>query len=89
MTSFDLARVPPDLRHLAPLAQAIGVGDDPCRSFFVGKMSRTARRTAVAQVREVADRIQQWLDRPTPPHEGAAEAYHWLLVGAEQMAGGD
>lgn len=89
MGSFDLSQVPPDLRHLAALAQTVGVGDDACRGVFLRSMTKAARRTAVAHVLEAADRIDRWLDGLTPPHEGAAAAFYWLRVAAEEMASGD
>lgn len=88
LATFDIDRVPPELRALEDLARAIGVGDDPCRGLFVRRMSASARRTAAARIRALDARIQAWLGTLPQPYEAEAAAYYWLSVAAEDLAGG-
>ncbi len=53
LKGFDVARVPKALRHLVPLARAVGVGDDPCRALFLRKIPRSERRAHARKIREV------------------------------------
>lgn len=62
--------------------------DDWLRSTGVA-VRRRARRSTAAQIRDSVDEIDQWLDGLTAPYEGAAEAYSWLRVAAEEIGSGD
>jgi hypothetical protein len=86
LKEFNAARVPKELRHLVPLARAIGVGDDPCRGLFIRKMPTAERRAAARQVREAGTAIDAWLaSRGGPPFDGEAAAFFWLQEAAEEI----
>jgi hypothetical protein len=84
--AFDAARVPQELRHLVPLARAIGVGDDPCRGLFIKKMPVRERREAARRIRESAGAIDAWLaGLGGSPFEGEAAAFFWLQEAADEL----
>lgn len=86
LAAFEPSRVPRELRHLVPLARAIGVGDDPCRGLFIRKIPARERRAAARQIRDSAGAIDAWLATVGgPPFEGEAAAFFWLLEAAEEM----
>ena len=61
LAEFDETKIPATLRELIPLARQIGVGDDPCRGWFIQKMPRRARLTASKMIAEHAEAIDAWL----------------------------
>jgi hypothetical protein len=84
--AFDAARVPPELRHLVPLARAIGVGDDPCRGLFIKKMPVRERREAARSILDSAGAIDAWLEGlGGPTFEGEAAAFFWLQAAADEL----
>jgi hypothetical protein len=86
LKGFDAARVPKELRHLVPLARALGVGDDPCRALFVRKIPLRERRAAARAIREAGAAIDAWLALiGGPPFQGEAAAFFWLREAAEEI----
>ena len=86
-TTLDTMQVPADLRHLAPLAEEWGIGDDVDRGAKVDASSaaeRDALRTALAPHHA---RITAWLDsfaQGTPMPDEAA-AFMYMQLALEEM----
>jgi hypothetical protein len=85
MASVDLARVPMELRPLADLALAIGVGDDPCRACFIRAMTKASRREAASRIRAADEAIQAWLRDLVEPYDAEAAAFFWLSAAGEEL----
>ncbi len=85
LAGFDEAKVPAGLRELIPLARQIGVGDDPCRGWFIQKMPRRERLAASKMIAKHADAIDAWLATRDEPHEGEAAAFFWLCAAGEEL----
>ena len=85
LADFDESRVPAGLRPLVPLARQLGVGDDACRGWFMGKLPARERRAAQAAIAEHADAIDAWLATREEPDEGEAAAFFWLRAGGEEL----
>ena len=85
-SGIDASSVPASLRALLPIAQRFGVGDDPCRTYFVSRATKAERTRALELVGPHLDIVQEWLDTFTPgslPPEAAA--FFWLLEALEEM----
>lgn len=75
MAEFNSKQVPDPLRELVPLAQQFGVGDDPCRAYFVNKTSKQNRKRILQEVEPYLDAIEHWVktfDAGSLPPEAAA-----------------
>ena len=85
-SSLDETLVPESLRVLLPLARRYGVGDDPCRSYFVGRTTKAERTRHLELAAPHLDAIQRWVETYAPeslPPEAAA--FFWLLEALEEM----
>ena len=84
---LDTTVIPPELRHLAPLASAWGVGDDVDRSKKVDGSTPEERTALRAAVLPHDARITAWLDSfpqgSVMPDEAAAFMY--MLLAIEEM----
>ncbi len=58
---LDPSAVPPALRHLVPLAEQFGVGDDLIREDIVAKTPATELTAMRAAVEAQADAFDEWL----------------------------
>ena len=86
MTGFRDANVPADLTALIPLARTLGVGDDVCRAYFIGKLSRTVRHTARDRILAASPAIDRWLESlGPPPYEHEAAAFFWLRRASDEF----
>lgn len=85
MADFDESRVPAGLRPLVPLARQLGVGDDPCRGWFLRKLPARERRAAKAAIAEHAEAIDAWLETRDEPYEAEAAAFFWLREAGEEL----
>ena len=85
LANFDESRVPAGLRPLVPLARQLGLGDDACRGWFMGKLPARERRAAKAAIAEHADAIDAWLATREEPHESEAAAFFWLRAAGEDL----
>lgn len=85
---MDAQSVPPDLRHLIPLAQEWGIGDDVERLAKVEGATPTQRGDLRRAVAPHHARITQWLDsfgQALMPQEAATFMYMQLAI--EEMTG--
>jgi hypothetical protein len=86
---LDAAKVPEDLRHLVPLAERWGIGDDVDRNAKVDKASPAEREELRNALAPVSDRITAWLNSfgtGSMPDEAAAFMYMQLAL--EEMTAG-
>jgi hypothetical protein len=59
---LDPARVPSHLRHLVPLAEKWGIGDDIIRNDYIDKASETEKRELHDAFYEPFEQLTEWLD---------------------------
>jgi hypothetical protein len=85
LAGFDESRVPAGLRPLVPLARQLGVGDDPCRGWFIRKLRASDRRAAKMLIAEHAAAIDAWLATRIQPYDGEAAAFFWLREAGEEL----
>ena len=84
--ALDETAVPESFRALIPLARRYGVGDDPCRAYFISRTTKAEQKRHLAQSAPHLDTIQEWVDTYRPeamPPEAAA--FFWLLEALEEM----
>ena len=83
---LDPARVPDHLRHLVPLAEKWGIGDDIIRNDLVDKSTSAERRELHDVLYEPFERVTEWLNsfagRPLPPE---AEAFMYMQTALDEM----
>ncbi len=83
---FDVDRVPEPLRSLAPWALRLGVGDDHCRGWLVGRLKAAEREELRRRAEDHAGAIQRWLDSfPAGSMPEEAAAFMYLMLGVEEM----
>ena len=83
---LDQARVPSHLRHLVPLAEKWGVGDDIIRNDLVDQSTDAEKRELHDALYEPFERVTDWLssfaERPLSP-EG--EAFMHMQTALDEM----
>ena len=83
---LDRARVPDHLRHLVPLAEKWGIGDDIIRNDLVDKSTSAERRELHDALYEPFERVTEWLNsfagRPLPPE---AVAFMHMQTALDEM----
>jgi tetratricopeptide (TPR) repeat protein len=83
---FDAARVPAEIRVLAPWASRYGVGDDVCRPFLLRSLTRAQRAKLIRAVDAHAGEIHAWLDGfPRGKMTTEAAAFLYLAEGVEEI----
>jgi hypothetical protein len=85
LAGFDESRVPAELRPLVPLARQLGIGDDPCRGWFIRKLPARDRRAAKILIAEHAAAVDAWLATRVQPYDGEAAAFFWLREAGEEL----
>ncbi len=86
MAEFNSQQVPDSLRTLIPMARRFGIGDDPCRAYFLNQVSKQNRRRIWQEVEPHLETIDQWVKTfhvGRLPSEAAA--FFWLLQAVEEM----
>lgn len=84
--SLDAAKVPADLRHLVPLAEQWGIGDDVERYARVERADDAERQALRSAVRPHDRRITEWLDSfGDAPMTDEAAAFMYMLLAIEEM----
>ena len=86
---FDTEQVPAELRHLAPLADRWGIGDDVDRVAKVDRATPAEREELRAAVEPHHAAITAWLDSfgQGPMPDAAAAFMYMQLALAEMQAG--
>jgi hypothetical protein len=83
---LDTNVVPPDLRHLIPLAERWGIGDDVDRNAAVDRATPAERAELEGAVAPVHARITAWLDSfGQQPMPDAAAAFMYMQLALEEM----
>ena len=78
--------VPEDLRHLVPLAEKWGIGDDVERAEFIDRASAGDRRALVQAITPHQSRVTAWLDSfGTDPMSDEAAAFMYMQLAVEEM----
>jgi hypothetical protein len=78
--------VPDDLRHLVPLAEKWGIGDDVERGGFIEQASADDRQALVQAITPHQSRITAWLDSfSTDPMSDEAAAFMYMQLAVEEM----
>ncbi len=87
---LDPEKVPADLRHLTPVAERWGIGDDVDRNVKVDAATAAEREELQTAVEPYGARITEWLNsfgQTVMPDEPAAFMYMQLAL-EEMRAGG-
>jgi hypothetical protein len=85
-TRLDRARVPADLRHLIPLAEKWGVGDDIIRNDMIDEASDAEKRELHDALYEADDRVTEWLTTfPTGEMSDEAAAFMHMQEALAEM----
>lgn len=83
---LDPANVPTHLRHIIPLAEKWGIGDDIIRNDLIDKSSDAAKCELRDALYEPLERITAWInsfaDRPLSPE---AEAFMYMQTALDEM----
>jgi hypothetical protein len=82
---LDTKRVPPDLRHLIPLAEKWGVGDDIIRNDLIDKSSSLEKRELHDALYGPFERITEWLTTADRPLSDEAEAFMYMQEALDEM----
>ena len=79
-------QVPEDLRHLVPLAEKWGIGDDADRNARVESSTPAERSELRAAITPVASSITTWLDSfGKEPMSNEAAAFMYMQLALEEM----
>jgi hypothetical protein len=88
-TRLDANNVPADLRHLVPLAERWGIGDDVDRNAAVDRATPAERAELERAVAPVHDRITAWLNSfGQQPMPDEAAAFMYMQLALEEMRAG-
>jgi len=88
-TRLNVTNVPEDLRHLVPLAERWGIGDDVDRNAAVDRATAAERAELERALAPSDARITAWLDsfRQQPMTDEAA-AFMYMQLALEEMRAG-
>ena len=88
--SLDVDNVPADLRHLVPLAERWGIGDDVDRNAAVDRATTAERADLERAISPVDARITAWLNSfGQQPMPDEAAAFMYMQLALEEMRAGD
>jgi len=83
---LDPVQVPTDLRHLVPLAEKWGLGDDIIRNDLIDKSSSAEKRELHDSVYAPFERIAEWLTSfAGRPLSAEAEAFMYMQTALDEM----
>ena len=83
---LDPVQVPTDLRHLVPLAEKWGIGDDIIRNDLIDKSSSAERRELHDSLYAPFERITEWLTSfAGRPLSAEAEAFMYMQTALDEM----
>lgn len=79
--------VPENLRHLVPLAEKWGIGDDVERAEFIERAAIGDRQALVRAITPYQSQITAWLDSfGTDPLSDEAAAFMYMQLAVEEMS---
>jgi hypothetical protein len=83
---LDPVHVPADLRHLVPLAEKWGIGDDIIRNDLINKSSNAEKRELHDGLYAPFERITEWLASfAGRPLSAEAEAFMYMQTALDEM----
>ena len=83
---LDPVHVPTDLRHLVPLAEKWGIGDDIIRNDLIDKSSSAEKRELHDSLYAPFERITEWLASfAERPLSAEAEAFMYMQTALDEM----
>ena len=83
---LDPVQVPTDLRHLVPLAEKWGIGDDIIRNDLIDKSSSAEKRELHDSLYAPFERIAEWLTSfAGRPLSAEAEAFMYMQTALDEM----
>jgi hypothetical protein len=83
---LDPVHVPPHLRHLVPLAEKWGIGDDIIRNDLIDKASTAEKRELHDTLYAPFERITEWLTSfAGRPLTAEAEAFMYMQTALDEM----
>jgi hypothetical protein len=83
---LDPANVPAHLRHLIPLAEKWGIGDDIIRNDLIDKSSVAEKRGLHDALYAPFERVSEWLDSfAEQPLSPEAEAFMYMQTALDEM----
>lgn len=86
---LNVNNVPEDLRHLVPLAERWGIGDDVDRNAAVDRATAAERAELERAIAPVDARITAWLDSfRQQPMTDEAGAFMYMQLALEEMRAG-
>ncbi len=87
--TLNAENVPADLRHLVPLAQRWGIGDDVDRNAAVDRATAAERAELEQAIAPVDARITAWLNSfGQQPMPDEAAAFMYMQLALEEMRAG-
>ena len=88
-TRLEANNVPAELRHLVPLAERWGIGDDVDRNAAVDRATPAERAELERALAPVHARITAWLDSfGQQPMPDEAAAFMYMQLALEEMRAG-
>jgi hypothetical protein len=83
---LDVQRVPPHLRHLIPLAEKWGIGDDIIRNDYIAKASDAEKRELHGGFYAPFEQITEWVDSfGKEPMTDEVEAFMYAQMALDEM----
>jgi hypothetical protein len=83
---LDVERVPPHLRHLIPLAEKWGIGDDIIRNDYIAKASDAEKRELHDGFYAPFEQITGWVDSfGNEPMTDEGEAFMYAQMALDEM----
>ena len=83
---LDPVQIPTDLRHLVPLAEKWGIGDDIIRNDLIDKSSSAEKRELHDSLYVPFERITEWLTSfAGRPLSAEAEAFMYMQTALDEM----
>ena len=83
---LDPVQVPTDLRHLVPLAEKWGIGDDIIRNDLINRSSSAEKRELHDSLYAPFERIAEWVTSfAGRPLSAEAEAFMYMQTALDEM----
>ena len=83
---LDSSNVPDNLKHLVPLAEKWGIGDDIIRNDFIGKSPDSEKTQLHDALYPVYEQITEWLDSfAEKPLSDEAAAFMYMQGSLDEM----
>ena len=85
--NLESENIPENLRHLAPLAEKWGIGDDVERAELIERASPTDKEALIRAITPHQSEITAWLDSfGMDPMSDEAAAFMYMQLAVEEMS---